>query len=40
MGSKMAPTYNTLTLAYLEEDFYENMGQKYGKNIKKDFIWS
>ena len=28
MGTKMAPTYATLTLAYLEEDLYEIIGKK------------
>ena len=27
MGSKMAPTYATLTLAYLEENQYEIIGK-------------
>ena len=28
MGTKMAPTYATLTLAYLEENLYEIIGKK------------
>ena len=37
MGTKMAPTYATLTLAYLEENLYEKLGKKYGHNIKGEF---
>ena len=33
IGTKMAPTYTTLILAYLEENLYEIIGQKYN-NIK------
>ena len=35
MGTKMAPTYATLTLAYLEENLYKIIGKKYSNNIKK-----
>ena len=38
MGTRMAPVYATLTLAYLEEILYENIESKYGENFKKDFI--
>ena len=34
MGTKMASTYATLTLAYLEENLYEIIGEKYGEDIK------
>ena len=37
MGTKMAPTYATLTLSYLEENLYEKIGKKYGNNIKETF---
>ena len=40
MGAKMAPTYATLTLAYLEEKLYEEIGTKYGDHIKAEFIES
>ena len=32
----MAPTYSTLTFAYLEENLYEIIGKKYG-DIKVEF---
>ena len=35
MGTKMAPTYATLTLTYLEENLYEIIGKKYGNDIKE-----
>ena len=38
MGTKMAPIYATLTLAYLEENRYEIIGKIY--NIKGEFTWS
>ena len=31
----MAPTYATLTLAYLEENLYEIIGKKYANDIKR-----
>ena len=40
LGTKMAPTYATLTLAYLEENLYEIIGKKYGNNIKEEFTIS
>ena len=36
----MAATYTTLTLAYLEENLYEIMGEIYNNNIKTEFIRS
>ena len=41
MGTKMALTYVTVTLAYLEENLYEIIGEKYGNNIKEEFtkLW-
>ena len=40
MGTKMATTYATLTLAYLEENLYEMIDKKYGNDIKEDFTKS
>ena len=44
MGTRMAPTYATLTLAYLEENPYEIIGKKYSQDIKekvtKSWKWS
>ena len=37
METKMAPTYATLTLAYLEKNLYEITGKKYGNDIKEEF---
>ena len=39
METKMVPTYATVTQAYLEENLYEIIGQKYD-DIKKEFIKS
>ena len=42
MGTKMAPTYANLVLAYLEDQLYEklykNCGQEYGKYIENHFL--
>ena len=35
MGTKMAPTYGTLTLAYLEENLYEIIGKKIRQQYKR-----
>lgn len=40
MGTKMAPAYATLTLAYLEETLYTNIEQKYGNETTLHFIQS
>ena len=40
MGTKMAPTYATVTLAYLKENLYEMIGKKYGNDIKEEFTKS
>ena len=40
MGTKMAPTYATLTLAYLKENLYEIIGKKYSNDIKEEFTKS
>ena len=37
MGTKLAPTYTVLTLAYLEENLHEIIGKKYN-NKKTEFI--
>ena len=38
MGTKVAPIYATLTMAYLEETLYDKIEEKYGEEIKKTFI--
>ena len=40
MQTKMAPTYVTLTLAYLDENLYEIIGKIYGDDIKEEFTKS
>ena len=40
MGTKMEPTYTTLTFAYLEENLYEILGKTYNNNIKTEFTES
>ena len=40
MGTKMAPKYAIITLAFLEEDLYEIIGKKYGNSIKNEFTKS
>ena len=35
MGTKMAPTYATLTLTYFEENLNEIIDKKYGNDIKE-----
>ena len=40
MGTTMAPTYTTLTLAYLEENLCEIIGKIYGNDIKEEFTKS
>ena len=39
-GTKMAPIYAILTLAYLQENLYEKIGKKYRNDIKEDFTKS
>ena len=41
MGTKMAPTCATLTLAYLEENLYEIKVKQYDNNAKGEFnkLW-
>ena len=39
MGTKLAPTYATLTLSYLEENLYEIIGKKYN-NVVGEFTKS
>lgn len=38
MGTKMAPTYATLTIAYLERTLYEQINEKYGEVLKGYFV--
>ena len=40
MGTKMASTYATLILAYLEENLYEVIGKKYANDMKEEFTKS
>lgn len=40
MGTKMAPTYATLTLAYLEETLYDRIEEIFDTNTKDTFIKS
>ena len=40
METKMAPTYATLTAAFLEENLHEIIGKKYNENIKREFTKS
>lgn len=35
MGTKVAPTYATLVLGYLEQLFYDKVGDAFGKEMKK-----
>ena len=40
METKMTPTYNTLTLADLEENLYKIIGKKYGSTKGENiFKW-
>ena len=38
MGNKIAPTYATLTLIYLEDNLYDIIGKKYSNNIKQTLL--
>ena len=38
MGTKMAPTYATLVLGYLENILYDKVGVKYGNEVKEYLI--
>ena len=38
MGTKMAPAYATLTLAFLEETLYKKIENKYGIEIQQKFM--
>ena len=40
MGTKMVPTYATITLTYLEENLHEIMGKEYDNDIKEEFTKS
>ena len=37
MGTKLAPTYATLVMAYLELRLYEKIEKKFGQEFRKDF---
>ena len=38
MGTKLAPTYVNLVMAYLEIKLYQIIGEKYGKEIMDQFV--
>ena len=38
MGTKMAPTYATLTLGFIETQLYERFKEKYGQDEKENFV--
>ena len=38
MGTELAPTYNTLKLAYLEENLHEIKRRKYSNYTKTELI--
>lgn len=38
MGTKMAPTYATLVMGYLEKQLYEKFEEKYGNHYKEELI--
>ena len=38
MGTKVAPTYATLVMGYLEIKLYEKIAEKYGINTRTNFI--
>ena len=38
MGTKMAPTYATLVMGYLEKNLYTKYEETFGKNEVEDFI--
>ena len=40
MGTKMAPTYDTRILTFLEENLFEILGKKYNENMKREFTKS
>lgn len=40
MGTKVAPTYATLVLGYLEIKLYEKVGEKFGEEFKNNIIKS
>ena len=37
MGTKLAPTYATLVMAYLELRLYEKIDEKFGQEFRKEF---
>ena len=38
MGTKMAPTYATLAMGFLEKQLYQRIEEKYGEASKREFI--
>ena len=38
MGTKMAPTYATLTMGFIETQLYERFKEKYGQDEKENFV--
>ena len=38
MGTKMAPTYATLTMGFIETQLYERFKEKYGQDEKENFM--
>ena len=38
MGTKMAPTYATLVMGYLEKKLYDTYEVKYGENEREEFV--
>jgi hypothetical protein len=38
MGTKMAPTYATLVMGYLEKKLYGTYEVKYGENEREEFV--
>ena len=37
MGTKVAPTYATLTIGYLEQELYKQISDEFGENYGKEF---
>ena len=38
MGTKMAPTYATLTMGFIETQLHERFKEKYGQDEKENFV--
>ena len=41
MGTKVAPTYTTLTIGYLEQQLYNNVNEVFGADFRSEFekLW-